>query len=155
MQLRQPKSGWSNPNVFTVCTEDNKLGAPFVIDRIIVSLTTFRLPLCCKTGQEFEQYYKAVEAGQRYRYIQGLRQSSLGALPNWTYNHFHITIPITSVSHLLPLLRWYCHFDDDEYVNVPVLMRTLRVHKDKVYLGHWPSEMPRRQKKVMVSYCTV
>lgn len=36
--------------------------------------------------------------------------------------------------------RWYCHFDDDEYVNVPVLMRTLRVHKDKVYLGHWPSQ---------------
>ena len=33
--------------------------------------------------------------------------------------------------------RWYCHFDDDVYVNVPVLMRTLREHKDKQYLGHW------------------
>ena len=37
--------------------------------------------------------------------------------------------------------RWYCHFDDDEYVNVPVLIRTLCVHKDKVYLGHWPNRL--------------
>ena len=33
--------------------------------------------------------------------------------------------------------RWYCHFDDDVYVNIPVLMRTLHKHKDKQYLGHW------------------
>ena len=32
--------------------------------------------------------------------------------------------------------RQYCHFDDDVYVNVPVLMRTLCEHKDKQYLGH-------------------
>ena len=37
--------------------------------------------------------------------------------------------------------RWYCHFDDDEYVNVPVLIRTLCVHKDKVYLGRWPNRL--------------
>ena len=33
--------------------------------------------------------------------------------------------------------RWFCHFDDDNYVNVPTLVKTLRnfnPHKD-VYLG--------------------
>ena len=40
---------------------------------------------------------------------------------------------------ILNIFRWYCHFDDDEYVNIPVLMRTLHVHEDKLYLGYWPS----------------
>ena len=29
----------------------------------------FRLMLCCKTGSEFEQYYRSTEAGKRYRLV--------------------------------------------------------------------------------------
>ena len=33
------------------------------------------------------------------------------------------------------------------YVNMPVLMRTLHAHEDKLYLGRWPS---RRKGKNMI-----
>ena len=29
----------------------------------------FRLVICCKTGCEFEQYYRSAEAGRRYRLV--------------------------------------------------------------------------------------
>ena len=48
------------------------------------------------------------------------------------------------------IVRWYCHFDDDEYVNIPVLMKTLHVHEDKLYLGYWPSNSRWRGRKVKV-----
>ena len=39
----------------------------------------------------------------------------------------------------LPLVfsRWFCHFDDDNYVNVPALIRKLREfdHTKEWYLG--------------------
>ncbi len=33
--------------------------------------------------------------------------------------------------------RWFCHFDDDNYVNVPALLRKLREfdHREDWYLG--------------------
>lgn len=33
--------------------------------------------------------------------------------------------------------RWFCHFDDDNYVNVPALLRKLRRfdHREDWYLG--------------------
>jgi hypothetical protein len=41
----------------------------------------------------------------------------------------------------LTVCRWYCHFDDDMYVNTPLLLSTLAMHdpiKEKVYIGRWP-----------------
>lgn len=37
--------------------------------------------------------------------------------------------------------RWYCHFDDDVYVNIPGLISSLALHdplKQRVYIGRWP-----------------
>ena len=42
--------------------------------------------------------------------------------------------------------RWFCHFDDDIYVNVPMLVSTLSKYnplKDKVYIGRWPREVDK------------
>ena len=38
---------------------------------------------------------------------------------------------------LLLRCRWFCHFDDDNYVNVPALLRKLRRfdHREDWYLG--------------------
>lgn len=46
----------------------------------------------------------------------------------------------------MTLIRWYCHFDDDMYVNIPELVKALREAMDKsedggVYLGRWPKEV--------------
>ena len=38
--------------------------------------------------------------------------------------------------------RWYCHFDDDVYVNTEMLMKVLGRYnpdKQKVYIGHNPT----------------
>ena len=40
------------------------------------------------------------------------------------------------------LHRWFCHFDDDTYVNIPVLVKTLQQYnpeRERLYLGHMPS----------------
>lgn len=42
--------------------------------------------------------------------------------------------------------RWFCHFDDDLYVNVPVLVAALKKYRseslsDGVYFGRWPGEV--------------
>lgn len=37
--------------------------------------------------------------------------------------------------------RWYCHFDDDVYVNIPMLISSLSTFDpdcEKVYIGRWP-----------------
>ena len=49
----------------------------------------------------------------------------------------------TSISHSSPPShdRWYCHFDDDVYVNIPMLVTTLAEYnplREKVYIGRWP-----------------
>ncbi len=43
---------------------------------------------------------------------------------------------MTKVSNLL-IFRWFCHFDDDNYVNVPALIKMLRKydHRSDWYLG--------------------
>ena len=63
-----------------------------------------------------------------------------------------VCLCITLSEILFSIYRWYCHFDDDVYVNVPVLMRTLRVHKDKVYLGHWPSKLRGWTKLTVIQH---
>ena len=42
--------------------------------------------------------------------------------------------------------RWFCHFDDDIYVNVPKLVNALRESTNQssdvdFYFGRWPIEM--------------
>ena len=56
------------------------------------------------------------------------------------------------------LHRWFCHFDDDSYVNIPVLVKTLRQYnpeKERLYLGHMPmvhryTGNPEKWKKVTI-----
>eukprot|EP00731_Ephydatia_muelleri_P008719 Em0004g1057a len=59
------------------------------------------LVMCCKSGRQFEEYYRARRAGEKY--------------------------------------KWYCHADDDIYVNIVGLTKMLQSYnpKDKVYLGQW------------------
>lgn len=47
-----------------------------------------------------------------------IRQSNLGII-------YHLSTPSRLLLLLLFLLRWYCHFDDDNYVNVNTLYSTL------------------------------
>ena len=41
--------------------------------------------------------------------------------------------------------RWFCHFDDDMYVNIPklttALLNTGNASDDGVYFGRWPGEV--------------
>ena len=41
--------------------------------------------------------------------------------------------------------RWFCHFDDDMYVNIPkltaALLNTGNASDDSVYFGRWPGEV--------------
>ena len=52
--------------------------------------------------------------------------------------------------------RWFCHFDDDIYVNIPMLVAALqelelstesnRTTGDDFYFGRWPVEAIRNPK---------
>ena len=48
-----------------------------------------------------------------------------------------------------PINSWFCHFDDDIYVNVQNLLALLKKykHKENVYLGHYS----RKWKRLPVS----
>ena len=50
--------------------------------------------------------------------------------------------------------RWFCHFDDDNYVNVPALVNTLKNFnpEDDVYLGK-PSLIREMEVKLLVCGC--
>ena len=54
--------------------------------------------------------------------------------------------------------RWYCHFDDDMYVNIPALVKGLREALSKsadggVYYGRWPKEnVPNMPNGLPVSH---
>ena len=48
------------------------------------------------------------------------------------------------------IFRWFWHFDDDDYVNIPVLMKT-HVYKDKFYLGRFPTGYWGRNKVPIVN----
>ena len=53
--------------------------------------------------------------------------------------------------------RWFCHFDDDVYVNIPNLVSALRkVVKgpdDGVYFGRWPANAVGKYLKDGVKVC--
>ena len=43
--------------------------------------------------------------------------------------------------HSVALCRWFCHFDDDVYVNMRELVTLLRRYdpsSEPIYLGRWP-----------------
>ena len=67
---------------------------------------------------------------------------------------FHSYILLYSCS--FSLCRWFCHFDDDSYVNIPVLVKTLQQYNpesERLYLGHMPSifaGMPERWKQLTI-----
>ncbi len=58
---------------------------------------------------------------------------------------------------LLPVCltsRWYCHLDDDEYVNIEVLVKLLSRYnpeRERIYLGHTPPKASRGQKVRSIS----
>ena len=39
--------------------------------------------------------------------------------------------------------QWYCHFDDDMYVNIPALGKLLEQYDphQPYYIGRWPKEV--------------
>ena len=47
--------------------------------------------------------------------------------------------------------RWFCHFDDDVYANVPnlvsALAKTGNETDDSVYFGSWPADMIKGRLK--------
>ena len=60
----------------------------------------------------------------------------------------HVCIVVMSVHVHACTCRWYCHFDDDMYVNikelVPALREGLRRSKDGgVYVGRFPNDTIR------------
>lgn len=58
-----------------------------------------RQSLCCKSGAEYEHFYRAKELGQEF--------------------------------------SWFCHFDDDVYLNAPVLVEILEQFSpsERIYIG--------------------
>lgn len=79
-----------------------------------------RSQLCCKSGVEFENYYRERSRKRAYRWILLFA------------DHFQSAVLVC---------RWYCHFDDDMYVNIPVLLSSLGEHdplQQRVYIGQWP-----------------
>ena len=51
-------------------------------------------------------------------------------------------ISVLSLSIIL-YNSWFCHFDDDVYVNVPALVKFLEHYngkEDKHYFGHYPNQ---------------
>ena len=57
---------------------------------------------------------------------------------------------IIEIMHIyLYSLSWFCHFDDDTYVNIPLLNKSLarfNPWKEKVYLG---LKHPRRRNQTL------
>eukprot|EP00118_Oscarella_pearsei_P014197 m.120075 g.120075 ORF g.120075 m.120075 type:complete len:396 (+) comp37721_c0_seq17:10-1197(+) len=85
-------------------------------DHLIVSecgFTHSRDSLCCKAEQEFESFY-INKQGKRYR---------------------PPTLHLRLRDQLFP--RWFCHVDDDNYVNVPELINLLEKYNSSAdyYLG--------------------
>ena len=60
-------------------------------------------------------------------------------------------------SHSIHIIyRWFCHFDDDMYANIPnlvlALSKTGNETDDGVYFGRWPGYvvLPRLRKGIKV-----
>ena len=74
--------------------------------------------MCCKTGAQFDYWYRAREAGEQY--------------------------------------SWYCHFDDDLYVNPQALVNLLKSYDPTTdhYIGAWNcAARVHHQNRIPVSGC--
>ena len=71
--------------------------------------------LSCKAGVEFDVYYQKIAQDKQYRFVT-----------SFLYSLF------------LSLSSWYCHFDDDVYVNIPSLHKLLSSYspEEPCYLGN-------------------
>ena len=84
--------------------------------------------LCCKSGAEFEQYYSEKEFGS---------ENTLSVTGHHTTTLY--TSLYTYHTHYL-VSRWFCHVDDDVYVNTRQLIALLEQYnplEETVYLGRW------------------
>ena len=68
----------------------------------------------------------------------------------------HDIVEVIHKCNLHLLYSWYCHFDDDEYVNTAELPRALFHHcqnptEEKCYLGRWPG-WPAKGNGIGVNY---
>ncbi len=100
--------------------------------------------LCCKSGKSFETFYRAMEKKENYRWgISGISYAIW-----WWYasvtKFVHLVCSIMSCNGLhnrVSSCRWFCHFDDDVYVNLQELVKLLKRYKPEwqnVYIGHHP-----------------
>ena len=141
--------------------------------------SAYRPSLCCRSGLEYQGYYNATKAKQSYRFeYTCLLTCTLYAGCNvYCEFVFYITdldIKVYIVHSIAPLCigilqvyqkaacmcmftvswyllcRWFCHFDDDIYVNTAQLLRLLKKYdpmKEKMYLGHFPANLWKDKKK--------
>ena len=88
--------------------------------------------LCCKSGLEYEQFYKALESGKKFRFST------------------NVMVDSTNIHHVYLLPRWFCHFDDDEYLNVVNLFKELKKYDSSAdyYVGHWLTKHGNKPKKI-------
>lgn len=81
--------------------------------------------LSCKCGDEFQLYYTETKANQnKYKY---------SLCNEYVYRYSIMNL------FLFSFIRWYCHFDDDIYVNTRQLQHLLSPlnYSDDHYLGRW------------------
>ena len=62
------------------------------------------------------------------------------SLHNQPYTPILLLVNGFIITCLKPQLRWFCHFDDDIYVNTRRLLEVLSMYNPshKLYLGRWP-----------------
>ena len=88
--------------------------------------------LCCKSGLEYEQFYKALESGKVFRFST------------------NVMVDSTNIHNVYHLPRWFCHFDDDEYLNVVNLFKELKKYDSSAdyYVGHWLTKHGKKPKRI-------
>ena len=85
-----------------------------------------RKGLVCKMSTEFATYYKAV---QEHPSEKGRLVIVKEGCLNISYKHLHY----------FDRYQWYCHADDDMYVNIPQLSHLLQQYDSHkpYYIGKW------------------
>ena len=89
--------------------------------------------LCCKSGHEFNQFYIALETGKQFRYFI-----------------IHSKDILIMLLTMIYIYRWFCHFDDDEYLNTGALSKHLKSYNfsSDYYIGHWLSRHGNKPKSL-------
>ena len=88
--------------------------------------------LCCKSGLEYDQFYKALESGKVFRFST------------------NVMVDSTNIHNVYHLPRWFCHFDDDEYLNIVNLFKELKKYDSSAdyYVGHWLTKHGKKPKRI-------